>query len=175
MERVAEDTLKRFVLRVSKEKKALKKFHIGGGSCTKHILGLHPFPLSQGPVNPPHDSWMEEEQLVDGKYCSEGKKTLAEVMFHRTVFTHDDNQECGEWIPGDDKDKQDIRTITEKRYTVTKTKIELEGPASSMDHMGIVYTCQFHKCVVHCPCKICCDRQSTCKRLCLTEVCQDCN
>ena len=175
LEIVAEDSVQKFILRLAKEKKILKKKHTSGGSCTKHILGLHPFPLSQGPVNSPHDSWMEDEQLLDGKYRSEGKKTLAEVMFSRTVFTHDDGQECGEWKPGDDNDKQNITTFTEKLYTVTKAQNPLEGPASSLAHMGIIYTCQLNKCLVHCPCQICCDRQQTCKQLCRTEVCSKCN
>ena len=48
---------------------------------------------------------MEDQQLIDGKYCSEGKKTLPEIMLNRTVFTHCELQECGEWIPGDDNDE----------------------------------------------------------------------
>ena len=65
--------------------------------------------------------------------------------------------------------------FTKKLYTFTKTQTPLQGPVSSLDHMGIVYTCQFHRCVIHCPCQICCDRRPTCKRFCQTEVCSECN
>ena len=88
LEIVAEDSVQKFILRLAKEKKILKKKHTSGGSCTKHILGLHPFPLSQGPVNSPHDSWMEDEQLLDGKYRSEGKKNFGRsYVFQNCVHT----------------------------------------------------------------------------------------
>ena len=36
--------------------------------------------------------------------------------------------------------------FTKKLYTFTKTQTPLQGPASSLDHMGIVYTCRY---IVH--------------------------
>ena len=176
LEIVAEDSVQKFILRLAKEKKILKKKNI---QVEDHVPNIF---LASIPFHSHRDlltllmtlGWKTNSFLMENT-APKAKKTLAEVMFSRTVFTHDDGQECGEWKPGDDNDKQNITTFTEKLYTVTKAQNPLEGPASSQAHMGIIYTCQLNKCLVHCPCQICCDRQQTCKQLCRTEVCSKCN
>ena len=99
------------------------------------ILGNHPFPLSQGPlVFPINKSAAFETQ---------------------TLFTHDDSdtEECMEWIPvltGNlawDPKSLHVHNLCESFNGV-------QGPASTKK-MGVLYTCNMLKCIVHCPCSVC--------------------
>ena len=51
------------------------------------VLGVHDFPLCQGPVILPLDSATEE------------KLSVGQILTQRTVFTHSGDQACGEWEP----------------------------------------------------------------------------
>ena len=67
--------------------------HFGLLGSTKHaralssFLSKHPFPFAQGPVKLPIDCKTEEY------------KTIGEVITEKTVFEHEDNQVCAEWLP----------------------------------------------------------------------------
>ena len=177
---VSSETTHKFILEAVKIKEALNKHHISGGPSLKHILSRHPYPLSQGPVNGPHDSSMNdtcspttqnEEQLPN-----DGGTSLEEVMTNRTVFTHSEMQECSEWVPSENTEHEEyMNTFPKKMYTLIYQQYQIQGPASTLQNMDVLYTCNNLKCVIHCPCSICCDRQQTCKKLCRTEVCQGCN
>ena len=53
------------------------------------ILHKHPYPLAQGPV------------LLAPNFQSEERKSPFAVLNERTVFSHEDTQDCYEWFPGD--------------------------------------------------------------------------
>ena len=124
------------------------------------ILSKHPYPLSQGPVLLPIDCATEE------------KKSINEVLTAKTVFAHSDSQRCYEWTPAS------AGTSTwgtlDNSYEVSDLNFCVQGPAS-LKNMAIVYTCNLHKCVIHCPCTVCRDPNINCKMQCRTEVCQQCN
>ena len=115
------------------------------------ILSRHPFPLGQGPVIMPLD----------------------ESFKNQTLFTHEDTQECLEWVPvltGNNAwspDSLHVHNVHEPVHTV-------KGPASTMT-MGVLYTCSKLTCVVHCPCSICQDKRNNCQLSCRGEVCNGCN
>ena len=171
---------KDIIIEAVRTKEALKNHHICEGPSLKYLLSSHPYPLSQGPVNGPLDSAMDEAYSPtakdEQKLPNDSRKSLEEVMHYRTIFTHSDMQECGEWLPSDEIDSEDtMNRFTQKLYKITNQTYQIHGPASAMENMDVVYTCNHLKCVIHCPCSICCDRRHTCKNICGTEVCQKCN
>ena len=93
----------------------------------QHILSGHPFPLSQGPLKLPVD-------------CND--KTMSEAVTKKTVFWHDDEQMCYEWLP--------CKTVlaawdhSEVTFHVKELKWNMHGAASLMD-MSIVYSCNQYK------------------------------
>ena len=124
------------------------------------ILSKHPYPLSQGPVLLPIDC------------ATEDKKSINEVLTAKTVFTHCDTQCCYEWSPT-------IAGISawgyeENNYEIKDLKFSVQGPAS-IKNMAIIYSCNFNKCVIACPCTVCQDQNINCKIECRTEVCAECN
>ena len=169
--------IQRFVTIAVKKKDAMKNYHYTGGSCVGQILSRHPFPLSlDSLVDDANSPISVYEKTFLGKTCNDKKKTESEVIKYRTEFMHREQQECGVWIPSDDiNENREDNSFAKKMFIVHELEHQIHGPASTIDNMDIVYTCQYLKCVVHCPCSICCDRLPTCKRLCGTEVCEDCN
>ena len=116
------------------------------------ILGNHPFPLSQGPLVFPFNKSAAFEK--------------------QTLFTHadSDTQECRcmEWIP----------TLTGKLawsasslhvHNLSEPVDTVQGPASTKN-MGVLYSCNKLKCVVHCPCSVCNDDRDNCKLMCREEA-----
>ena len=119
------------------------------------IVVAHPYPLSQGPVIPPLDCMTEE------------KMTEREVINTRTMFRHNNDQRCLEWIPVG-------KTNLYPTYNVKDLKQHIQGTVCNSD-MSLSYTCQKMGCIVHCSCSICRDKRVTCKLQCKLEVCSDCN
>ena len=132
----------------------------------QQILSIHPFPLSQGPVLIPLDCETEDN------------KTLEEVFTDKTVFDHSDIQRCFEWTPKIVGVQAWGQPVTDAGGTYDvedkNDKLCLQGAASKRN-MSIVYTCRFLKCYINCPCWICRDDRVTCKLLCRTEMCIECN
>ena len=135
----------------------------------QHVLTRYPYPLSQGPVVLPTDCLTTENYENDPFIC----KTVSEVLTAQTVFTHEETQECYEWHPtssgvsawGSGNPSYEVRESSGP---------SLIGPASTLK-MGVMYTCQFSRCLLNCPCTICTDDRKTCKRLCKVEICRNCN
>ena len=135
----------------------------------QQILTRDPFPINQGPVNIPINCNTVEH------FGANDKTSVGKVLASRTVFSHNDTQECMEWIPvftGVSAWVQNDSLV--KTYEVNTLKYTVQGTASTSD-MGIVHTCQLLKCVIHCPCHICSDKRKTCRLQCKTEVCVECN
>ena len=131
------------------------------------ILLKHPYPLSQGPVMLPVDCLTSEHFER-----SPIPKSFSEVLTTKTVFSHGESQGCFEWLPM-------INGVTAwgqktPSYDTKNLTFSVSAVASTRD-MSVVYTCNFTKCVIHCPCTICRDRRVNCKFLCKTEVCCGCN
>ena len=113
-----------------------------------NFLSKHPFPVSQGPVKLPLDCQTEEY------------KTSEEVMNEKTVFHHEDDQVCAEWLPL----VSDTLAWGKlgKSYQVRDLKISVQGAASTRN-MEIVYTCRKLQCAVYCPCFVCRDSSENCR------------
>ena len=97
-------------------------------------------------------------------------KSMSDVMTAKTVFCHDDTQDCYEWHPvtsGVPVWRND--GIGYKVTTLSGAGLSLGGPSSTMS-MAVLYTCNLSRCLVCCPCTICKDERKTCKRLCKVEV-----
>ena len=89
----------------------------------QQILGAHPFPLSQGPVVLPLDTRTED------------KKTVAEVLQAKTMFSHCENQACGLWTPQVLGTAAWTDTTDGGTYVVTEPAdqdIKLQGVANTM-------------------------------------------
>ena len=112
------------------------------------ILAKHKYPLLQGPLVP----------QLDIAYDSD-------IEYNKLTFQHDEAQSCMHWSPIMDglhslemiKDLND--TSYEKKDNCTFEIESLQGdkiygPVCSMEG-NLVYTCQFSKCRVACPCTIC--------------------
>ena len=106
----------------------------------RNILLQNPYPLSQGPVIPQLDCATEE------------KKSEVEIMESKTIFTHEELQECFTWHPK----QSGISAWVENGYEVNQTEFQIHGAASSLDKK-ILYTCSFSKCIIYCPCSLCRD------------------
>ena len=141
-----DENTKGFVIIAVKKKEAMKNYHFSAGSCPRQILSRHPFPLSQGPVNAPLDSSVDDknsptalyEKTFLGKTCPDKMKTESEVIKYRTEFMHKEQQECGEWIPSDKIDaNKEAYAFTKKVYIVHELEHQLQGPASTRDNMDI--------------------------------------
>ena len=99
--------------------------------------------------------------------------TAKEVFENRTMFTHPETQKCFEWVPsltGKDAWNPDSIQICDLQDPVNG----VQGPASTKT-MGIIYTCNKLKCVVHCPCSVCNDKKKTCTFLCRDKLCCECS
>ena len=117
--------------------------HQGLLGSTKHaralssFLSKHPFPFAQGPVKLPIDCKTEEY------------KTIGEVITEKTVFEHEDNQVCAEWLP--------LVTGTlawgdlEESYEVRDPKICVQGAV--MEHGYYLHLLQTRMC---CVLSLCC-------------------
>ena len=144
--------------------------HIEVPQTLRDILVKHPYPLSQGPVNLPLD-------------CATGDgKTANEILTFKTIFTHSDSQDCGEWIPGafglSAWGETEIDDSVHERggsYIVSALEQKIQGAASSNQNMNILYTCQFQQCMIHCPCSICTDKRDNCRLQCRARKCKECN
>ena len=131
------------------------------------ILSKHPFPLSQGPVVLTTDCLTTEKYENNPFLC----KSISEVLTDKTVFYHNESQDCYEWHPL----SRGVSAWEGAKYEVKPVVGPvLCGPASTM-RMGIVYTCNLSRCLVFCPCTICTDDRKTCQRSCKNEICSDCN
>jgi hypothetical protein len=129
----------------------------------QQLLAAHPFPISQGPVVLPLDTRAED------------KKTMAQILQSKTVFTHCETQSCGRWAPKVFGTAAWTGTNYEETYVVTQPDQNIQGVASNMD-MSMVFTCQLLKCVIHCPCQVCQVSQNVCcKSRHIPEFCKKCN
>ena len=93
------------------------------------------------------------------------------------MFTHPDEQQCFEWVPtitGQHAWNQDSLNaqMCELKTLQDPDKI-VQGPASTMS-MGLIYTCNKMKCIVHCPCSLC-NEEKTCALLCRDIFCEKCS
>ena len=134
-----------------------------------HVLSKHDYPLAQGPLVLP----------IDCHQAANYHKPVQEVIADRTEFRHEeDGQSCFTWLPlkvgveawGEGRcDKETFRVKSVTQIIV--------GTASLRD-MSIVFTCDKHGCVVHCPCTVCYDAKTSsnnCKFICREYMCDDCN
>ena len=58
-------------------------------------------------------------------------------------------------------------------YEVTELDVKVEGVASTPS-MKLMYTCQFSRCCIECPCRLCTAPDDCCKRHVL-KLCEKCN
>ena len=117
------------------------------------------FPFSQGPLVRPLDWYLDK---VSEKEASENK----------TLFKHEDGQECFEWIPK--VTGLNAWNDNTQMYDLQNPAYSVQGPISTKS-MGIVYGCNKGKCLVHCPCTVCCDDKKSCKLSCRDQICEECN
>ena len=128
----------------------------------QQILAVHPFPISQGPVVLPLDTRTED------------KKTVTEVLQAKTIFSHCETQTCGRWTPKVLGTAAWTDTSDEGTYVVTEPDQDIQGVASTRD-MSMVFTCQFLKCIIECPCQVCrASRNVCCKSRHCPELCKRC-
>ena len=104
----------------------------------RNILLQSPFPLSQGPVIPQLDCATDE------------RRSEAEIMESKTIFTHEESQQCFAWHPK----QSGISSWGENGYEVNQTEFHIHGAASLLDKK-MLYTCSFSKCIIYCPCSLC--------------------
>ena len=57
----------------------------------------------------------------------------------------------------------------------TIMKSTLVGPASSFASRTIIYPCEYHRCRVNCPCKLCRDKAAYCMKARGSNTCGDCS
>ena len=142
------------------------------------ILNKLPFPRNQGPVlpldgdangpfsNKPDEAWLDPELISD-----------------KMEFGHNESQSCSEFIPigkgvicwlaHQERNKETDNQ--QGKYKVNDLKLPIDGAASSKENMNILYTCKFHKCIIHCPCSICTDKRENCKFQCKMKKCNICS
>jgi hypothetical protein len=124
----------------------------------QHILSSHPYPVSQGPL-----------LTADGGAVL---RSFGEVVTKKTVFSHDVDQKCSEWLPS----VLGVACWGEQNetYNVGEVRFSIQGAASKID-MGIVFTCQKFKCVIYCPCRTC--HRVICSKLIHSkaETCRQCS
>ena len=137
----------------------------------QNIYSNHPFPLSQGPVLPLNCA------------VEDNPGTAKNILNSKTIFTHQEKQMCGEWIPnksgisawqGIDRCENRLGQQQET-YVVNDSTSKIVGAATSKDTLKILYTCQLEKCIIHCPCSICSDGRPDCELKCRTKPCNTCN
>ena len=131
-----------------------------------HLLLKHPFPLSQGPMILPLDSNLQ------------ASKSLDQVVKEKTVFSHHEAQICAKYSPSakvslawharDDHDE----TVD---YEVTELDVKVVEGVASTSCMKLVYTCQFNRCFIECPCRLCSAPDDCCKTRHSSELCENCN
>ena len=126
------------------------------------IILNHPFPLSQGPVILPLDCSVDKE-----------KKTENDVLASKTLFQHDTNQKCCEWHPRISGIYAWGNSEEEGGYEVKDLTYNIQGAASARN-MEVLYTCQFQKCLIICPCSICKNKGENCRYKCKDFQCNDC-
>ena len=128
------------------------------------ILASHPFPYLQGPLIVQLDSSLTDSDILNAK----------------TIFRHAESQKCGKWTPT----KSGLQgwgifsssTLFENEdgtYNVNSQEdINIHGPASSKANLNLIYTCQFQRCTIECPCKICMEGKKSCKGNCDKNECR---
>ena len=137
------------------------------------ILAKHPFPLLQGPLI---------FHLDSSAYIIQTEK---EMLVAKTIFSHSESQECGEWTPiqsGLDG-WRNISNCTSgskefsetyKFSEISESDYRIQGPSSSIKNMNLLYTCQIQKCIIQCSCSICIENNEQCKENCKSKICKDC-
>ena len=130
-------------------------FSTGYARATREVVpvpvGGHNFPLFQGPV------------VISIYTATEENLAEKEVLENRTVFCHNEDQECGEWHPllsglsawGALPESEML--LDEPDFEVkTLSDVNLHGVASTR-YMSLIYPCKANHCQIHCPCSMCCD------------------
>ena len=119
-----------------------------------------------------HACWWSQFPHVPGPVvllldtATEEHLTVKEVLENRSMFSHSEQQDCGEWQP--------LRTglsawgaISESAKLEgepdfdehTLSEFTLHGVAS-MRNMSLIYPCKANHWKIHCPCSICWDLRS---------------
>ena len=97
----------------------------------QQLLSVNPFPISQDPV----------------VTRSEDKKTVAQVIQAKTIFTHSETQACALWA----SEVLGTAAWTDNRdegtYVVTQPDQNIQGVSNTRD-MSMVFSCQLLKCVI---------------------------
>ena len=146
---VSKDAICEFVQRsVSDKMKSMHsyKYCETDPDVVKDLLHGHPSPLGQGPF------------IYD----------IDRDLALHTVFRHSSDQECVEWDPIEKKGwvvNFNLKPVDNKNF---------QGPASQLD-MGLVYTCQDGRCLVHCCCAVCMDQRTNCRNICKMNICKNCS
>ena len=112
----------------------------------ERLLNGHPSPMCQGPFI---------------------YKIDHDLALH-TLFRHSSDQDCVEWVPVEKEG-----WVVEHNLIPVENK-NVQGPASQLS-MGLVYTCQYGRCLVHCCCTVCMDQRINCRNICKMNICQNCS
>ena len=128
----------------------------------QQILCSHPYPLNQGPIVLPLDT------------NTESKKSAQEVISDKTMFSHPDTQECGEWTPVVFGSACWTSQQKKGNYEVKETDLTIHGASSTMN-MSVVYPCHLAGCTIQCPCHICTVPSDCCKSRHESELCKKCD
>ena len=139
-------------------------------SSLLQILSKHPFPLQQGPSIP---------QLDCAPFSNQ---TETEMLIAKTIFSHSESQECGEWTPlqsglGGWGIISPFTSLTEspcETFTVSRLGNGIQGAASSKKDMNLLYTCSLQNCIIKCPCSICRATKEQCDANCESKKCPQC-
>ena len=128
------------------------------------LLKCHPFPRYQGPFTNTMEGKMYE-------FDSPEEDTYDFISY--TTFKHRKTQKCQIWeVIEQDHDKLKLH-LSFNTSPVTKD-YRLSGPASR-PNMAIMYTCQKGKCVIVCPCIVCCNLSRDCRKKCKNNPCKECS
>ena len=137
---------------------------IGQGLCD--LLKLHPCPRYCGPFTGLiNDQW--EHAAFNLMIHSSDKDKKFQYFL---TFTHSDAQKCGTWT----FDKNETTSIDYPKFMVNAKQTKLYGPASTMSKT-IVYPCEYGKCCIHCPCKLCTSHDRPCTIFCAKSPCKECD
>ena len=141
----------------------------------QRILSRHPFPLFQGPLILHLDLSLYKTKM--GKW--ENGPSESEIVEAKTIFNHDESQECGKWTPlkcgleGWGNIYTPTAEVTTFQCCNQKGE-NIDGVASSRENMAVLHTCKFQKCIIQCPCTICMNTEVRCSKKCKKLKCEEC-
>ena len=144
----------------------------------QRILSKHPFLLFQGPLILHLDLSLYTTKM--GRWEDINRPSESEMIEAKTIFNHNESQECGKWTPLKCglEGWGNIYTPTAEVTTFEFCNQEgenIDGVASSRENMAVLHTCKFQKCIIQCPCTICMNTEDRCCKNCKKSKCKECN